>query len=228
MYNLTFDNPYNREIVRKLRQFRNKQQGYYVPTNMEPEHIVHQYDPITITGGSRASSAPAHYTADRPGALIHYPPDLFEPKYTINRNQMCGNRLKGGSSDLMRDPFQYPTNYLSGTSFDRKDKDINDLGYIHSKRRGQKGFVGGAAPIGLPKPIDIPKDTNKAVPIGKPKPFPKIPTDTNKAVPTNKLLAKLKQIKGGKRGKAKPETEKKSSSKLLKIFNGGYFEKARD
>jgi hypothetical protein len=94
MYNLTFDTPYDRDIVSKLRQFRNVQEKYYTPTFVQPEHIVHHYDPVTITGGSR----------------FGLPADLFEPRYTLNRNQMVGNQhppMCGGSSDLMR-PISYP------------------------------------------------------------------------------------------------------------------------
>jgi hypothetical protein len=188
MYNLSFDNPYNREIVKKLKQFRNKQQGYFVPTDMEPEHIVHHYDPITITGGAINHISHPY----RPGASIHYPPDLFEPIQTLNRNKMVGNRMKGGSSDLMREPYQIPTNFGSGrvtkgkASYD-SDSDIDDLGAVHSKRRGKRGMVGGAivaAPAQIPKPI----------------------------------IEKLKRIKeGGKKCKNPPEP--KHSSKLLKIFN---------
>ena len=83
MYNLTFDTPYDREIVRKLRNFRDVQEKYYIPTTIEPEHIVHHYDPVTITGGARAG----------------LPADLFEPRYTLNRHQMVEGRhpIHGGS-----------------------------------------------------------------------------------------------------------------------------------
>jgi len=197
MYNLSFDNPYNREIVRKLKQFRNKQQGFFVPTDIEPEHIVHHYDPITITGGA-INHISHRYSGG--GASSHYPPDLFEPIQTLNRNKMVGNRMKGGSSDLMREPYQIPTNFGSGrvtrgkAMFD-SDSDIDDLGAIHSKRRGRgisggnerKAVKGGAmveTPVQMPKPI----------------------------------VEKLKRIKqGGKKSKNPPEP--KQSSKLLKIFN---------
>jgi hypothetical protein len=93
MYNLTFDTPYDREVVSKLRQFRNVQEKYYTPTFVQPERIQHYYDPITVTGGTRAG----------------LPADLFEPRYTLNRNQMVEGHhpLHGGSSDLMR-PIRYP------------------------------------------------------------------------------------------------------------------------
>jgi len=188
MYNLTFDNPYNREIVKKLKQFRNKQQGYFVPTYIEPEHITHRYDPITITGGSINHISHSY----KPGALIHYPADLYEPIHTINRNQMVGNKLKGGSSDLMERPYQIPTDFRSGTSYDRKDKEINDLGAIHSKRRGQRGFVGMKGGIQVVEPI-----------INTPK---------------IDIVKKLKNIKEGGKKKSKNLPEPKQS-KLLKIFN---------
>jgi hypothetical protein len=201
MYNLTFDNPYNREIVRKLKQFRNKQQGFFVPTNIEPEHIVHHYDPITITGGSiNHISHPI-----RPGALIHYPPDLFEPIQTLNRNKMVGNRMKGGSSDLLHQPYEIPTNFGSGritrgkASFDN-DVDINDLGAIHSKRRSKKEMIGG--------------NERKAVSGGSADDF-KIPTPN---LLPKKVVDKLKNIKKGG-NKCKNPPEPKPSSKLLKIFN---------
>lgn len=198
MYNLTFDNPYNRDIVKKLRQFRNKQQGFFVPTYIEPEHITHQYDPITITGGSiNHISHP-----NRPGALIHYPPDLYEPIQTLNRNKMVGNRLKGGSSDLMERPYQIPTDFRSGTSYDRKDNEINDLGAIHSKRRGQRGFVGGNERKAMRGGIQV------VEPI----------VDNPKVIPPN-VLKKLKSIKEGGKKKGKNLPEPKQSSKLLKIFN---------
>jgi len=187
MYNLGFDNPYNREIVKKLKGFRNKQQGFYVPTDIEPEHIVHHYDPITITGG--AINHISH--PNRPGALIHYPTDLYEPIKTINRNQMVGNRMKGGSSDLMREPYQIPTDFRSGRASYDSDSDIDDLGAVHSKRRGQRGMVGG--------------NERKSVKGGG---IQKIPKD---------ILDKLKRIKGGK--KSKIIVEPKNDSKLLKIFN---------
>jgi hypothetical protein len=197
MYNLSFDNPYNREIVRKLKQFRNKQQGYFVPTNVEPEHIVHQYDPITITGGSINHIS---HPYSKGGASAHYPPDLFEPKYTINRNQMVGNRMKGGS-DLLHQPYNLPTNFTAGriqkgkVSYD-SDSDVDDLGKIHSKRRG-KAISGGRKSV---KKEDV-EDRVVTIPELSPK-----------------FLDKMKKMKqGGKKCKNPPEP--KASSKLLKIFN---------
>jgi hypothetical protein len=197
MYNLGFDNPYNREIVKKLRGFRNKQQGFFVPTDIEPEHIVHHYDPITITGGSiNHISHPI-----RPGALIHYPPDLFQPIHTINRNQMVGNRIQGGSSDLMREPYQIPTDYRSGVASYDSDSDIDDLGAVHSKRRGQKGMVGSGKgnERKIHRIVVIPETDNK---------LPK---------PVLEKLRRIKEVGSGKKSKNLPEP--KHSSKLLKIFN---------
>ena len=195
MYNLTFDNPYNREVVRKLNNFRNKQQGYFVPTYIEPEHITHQYDPITITGGAMYKGGVSSYHAvSRPSS--HYPADLFEPRYTFNRNLMLGNRKVGGNSDFYNEPF-----YNAGTSFDRKDNDINDLGVIHSKRRAksmvQKGGKMKEESQTIPKNVE---DAFKEIPISR------------------DVLEKFKKMKGGK----KPKKEKKGkepTSKLLKIFN---------
>lgn len=194
MYNLTFDNPYNREIVRKLKSFRNKQQGRYIPTNIEPEHITHQYDPITITGGGVYSGGASSYHV-KTKLTPHYPADLFEQPYTFNRNQMVGNRLKGGSSDFYNEPF-----YSSGTSYDRKDNLINDLGAIHSKRR-EKAMVKTGGKKKVESDSDSESDNEKS-----------------KSKPTLKknVLDKLKKMKGGK----KPKKEKaESTSKLLKIFN---------
>jgi hypothetical protein len=200
-YNLTFDNPYNREVVNKLKNFRNKQQGYFVPTYIEPEHIFHHYDPITITGGSMCGAS-SYHAVSRPTS--HYPADLFEPRYTFNRNQMLGNRKVGGSSDFLNDPFYAPVQYNSGTSYDRKDNLINDLGAIHSKRRAKSGMVhskkGGK--------MDSDSESDNDEIFGKP--VFKKPT-----IPKN-VLDKLKKITGGKKQK---KEKKELTSKLLKIFN---------
>jgi hypothetical protein len=191
MYNLTFDNPYNREIVRKLKSFRNKQQGHFIPTNIEPEHITHQYDPITITGGGLYSGGASSYHVAKK-LSPHYPADLFEPRYTLNSNKMVGNRLKGGNSDFYNEPF-----YNSGTSYDRKDNLVNDLGAVHSKRR-EKAIIktGGKKKVECESESDSESDNEKK--------------------PKKNVLDKLKKMKGGK----KPKKEKKeTTSKLLKIFN---------
>lgn len=198
MYNLSFDNPYNREVVKKLKGFRNKQQGYFIPTDIEPEHIVHHYDPITITGGSINHIS---HPYSKSGASSHYPPDLFEPIQTLNRNKMVGNRMKGGASALLQQPYEIPTNFGSGrvrkgvASFD-SDSDTDDLGKIHSKRRG-KAMNGGKKSV---KKEDLDDRIVK---------IPEIPMP---------ILNKLKKMKqGGKKCKNPPEP--KPSSKLLKIFN---------
>jgi hypothetical protein len=304
-YNLTFDNPYNRDVVRKLDNFRNKQQGYYLPANIEPEHITHQYDPITITGGSfnpndyNAPMPSSRITSNIPyvqycinlayqwlalnpshagsygafegiletfirllsgngtirdkeinldgmnipdfnGSLpddafiqryygmgrmcggsfsggassyhavsrrIEYPTDLFEPRYTLNRNQMLGNRLKGGSSDFYNEPFYAPVNYNSGTSFDRKDNLINDLGAIHSKRRGRRAMIGMDKEKSGGDLIDDLKTKGKKI-------VDKIKTKVKGIDPS--LLDKLKKFTGGKKQK---KEKKEPTSKLLKIFN---------
>jgi hypothetical protein len=126
MYNLTFDNPYNREVVRKLQSLRERQCGKFVPTNIEPEHIIHHYDPITITGGAR------EIPSSSSRATSAYPPDLFEPRYTFNRNQMVGNKLNGGSSALLNESIYPGINFHSGGRKGMK----TDLGNYHSKRRG--------------------------------------------------------------------------------------------
>jgi len=167
MYNLTFDNPYNRDIVRKLDRFRNKQQGYFVPSNIEPEHLTHQYDPITITGGARAIQAPSV----RSSIVNQYPPDLFEPRYTFNRNHMTGNRLQGGS-DMLHQKFYQPTTFNSGIASYDSDVDIDDLGKVHAIRRGKRVMVGGyttgLAPV-TKDSLDRLKDEFKKVKVGKPK-----------------------------------------------------------
>jgi hypothetical protein len=211
MYNLTFNNPYNRDIVKKLDGFRNKQQGYFVPTYIEPEHITHQYDPITITGGARAIQAPR--VGSR--ALSLYPPDLFEPKYTINRNQMCGNRLKGGASDFQRDTFYQPTTFNSGIASYDSDSDVDDLGKVHANRRGKRGMVSGGYTTGL---APVTKDViQKVIKSQKMKRGGNQPHAKGLAPISNDILEKFKKIKGGK--KPKKEKESKPSSKLLKIFN---------
>jgi len=200
MYNLTFDNPYNRNIVNKLREFRHKQQGYYTPTNIEPEHITHQYDPITITGGAMSGGATSYHSISSSG-VSRYPPDLFEPRYTLNRNKMVGNRMKGGSSDFMNSPFYPPSFSTSGIASYDSDSDIDDLGRVHSKRRG-RAMKGGDFWS------DVKKELGDKLPgLKKIDRIDKIPKD---------VLAKLKPLKlGGK----KPKKEKKAESKLLKIFN---------
>jgi len=190
MYNLTFDNPYNRNIVRKLNNFRNKQQGYFIPTYIEPEHITHQYDPITITGGGYSSGG----SSVSNNGSSRFTSDLFEPRYTLNKNHMVGNRLKGGDSD-----FKHPSFYNSGTSFDKKDNSINDLGTVHSKRRAKNGMVSGG----------IKKKEGGGLPLSKPA------LDQSA---TKDVLETFKRIKTG--GKKKEEKkEDKGTSKLLKIFN---------
>jgi hypothetical protein len=118
---------------------------------------------------------------------------------------MVGNRLKGGSSDLMERPYQIPTNFRSArvqkgkASYD-SDSDIDDLGAIHSKRRGKKGIIGGNERVKIRgSGVDDPIVPNNILP--------------------PKILKKMKRIKeaGGKKSKNLPEP--KSSSKLLKIFN---------
>jgi len=167
MYNLTFDNPYNRDIVRKLDRFRNKQQGYFVPSNIEPEHLTHQYDPITITGGARAIQAPSV----RSSIVNQYPPDLFEPRYTFNRNHMTGNRLQGGS-DMLHQKFYQPTTFNSGIASYDSDVDIDDLGKVHAIRRGKRVMVGGyttgLAPV-TKDSLDRLEKEFKKVKVGKPK-----------------------------------------------------------
>jgi hypothetical protein len=198
MYNLTFDNPYNRNIVNKLREFRHKQQGYYTPTNVEPEHITHQYDPITITGGAMSGGATSYHSISSSG-VSRYPTDLFEPRYTLNRNQMVGNRMKGGSSDLINSPFYPPSFSTSGIASYDSDSDIDDLGKIHSRRRG-RAMKGG----------DLSKKQQDV--LDKIKPL----KGAGLSKQQQDVLAKIKHLKlGGK----KPKKEKKEDSKLLKIFN---------
>ena len=231
MYNLTFDNPYNRNIVNKLRGFRNKQQGYYIPTNIEPEHITHQYDPITITGGAMSGGANSYHSVSSSG-VSRYPPDLFEPRYTLNRNKMVGNRMKGGSSDFMNSPFYPPSFSTSGIASYDSDSDVDDLGKVHSKRRG-RAMKGGNIWDDLKKKDNGILSGLKMVPL----------KGDGLSKKQQDVLAKIKPLKlGGKKPRKKggvmvenkdgsfhlvdttlppkrPKKEKKADTKLLKIFN---------
>nr|WPF46853.1 MAG: hypothetical protein [Lake Baikal virophage 14] len=177
MYNLTFDNPYNRDIVKKLDRFRNKQQGYFIPSNIEPERIIHQYDPITITGGARAIQAPSVSSS----VVSHYPADLFEPRYTLTRNHMTGNRLRGGDSDFLQQKFYHPTTFNSGVASYDSDSDVDDLGKVHSKRRSKKVMAGGYSTGLAPITKDVIEKLKKMKGGKKPK-------KESESKPTSKLL----------------------------------------
>jgi hypothetical protein len=49
-YNLTFDKSYNRGLVHQMEQFRKRQTGYYVPSNIQPNYL---YNPARDGGDER-------------------------------------------------------------------------------------------------------------------------------------------------------------------------------
>ena len=63
MYNLTYDNPYNRKIVDELSALENRKKGKYIPNFIEPDHLDHCY-----SGGVRGGQYLQHGTTNA------YPP----------------------------------------------------------------------------------------------------------------------------------------------------------
>lgn len=76
-YNLTIDTPYNRELVRKLEHFRERQSGYFVPTVEQPTYL---YNPI------------------RNGDYIHVPEMWGGNAELLTRKYLGGSRRMTGGS----------------------------------------------------------------------------------------------------------------------------------
>ena len=80
MYNLTYDNPYNRQIVDELATFENRKQGKYIPSFIEPDHLHHRY-----SGGVRGGQYLQH------GTNSAYP-----PLHMNEAMQLAGAGFSGG------------------------------------------------------------------------------------------------------------------------------------
>ena len=118
-YNLTVDNEYNRSIVNHLANDRARQSGYFVPSNIQPNHLFNpardgeevRVRAIKMEGGSSALPTRRYLGSGKKGrkkggAITPLPyqapfaPAYPDPKYIgmIHKDKVGGWNLLNGNS----------------------------------------------------------------------------------------------------------------------------------
>jgi hypothetical protein len=152
MYNLTYDTPYNRQIVDELTALENRKQGKYIPSFIEPDHLEHRY-----SGGVRCGEYLQH------GTNNSYPPYHMDEAMRLAGSgfsaggycHTCGgalnirgafNRAKKAIAPYAHNFYHEAVKPVAEKAFETAKEQARS--YLNNKL---KKATGGKRPVGRPR-----------------------------------------------------------------------------